>query len=161
MATGPSRRLAPEPEVILPTQFFATLRRAAPRQTGEYRLLVAVLRDAITCFQKYAFVLQRREHRLFGETERWLMECTDGLERTDDRGFSFEQICGFLGLDAGYLRHGLQRWRDAQIAHASRQAQVAAARRLPADGCSARDQHDGHSPRQIVRVARYEQESRQ
>ena len=122
MAPGPSPLLAPEPEVILPTQFFATLRRAAPRQAGEYRLLVAVLTDAIACFQKYALVAQKRDHRLFGETERWLMEGTDGLERTDDRGFSFEQICGFLGLDAGYLRRGLQRWRDAQIAHESRSA---------------------------------------
>jgi len=107
MVTDPNRRLAPEPEVILPMQFFATLRRGAARQAGEYRLLVAVLADAIACFQKYAFVAQKRDHRLFEEAAQWIMEDADGLERTGDRRLSFEQICGFLGLDAGYLRDKL------------------------------------------------------
>lgn len=119
MATGPRRLLAPEPEVILPTQFFATLRRDAPRKGGEYRLVVAVLEDAIACFQKYAFVAQKRGHRLFEEAAQWIMDDAERLEHRGERGFSFEQVCGFLGLDPAYLRRGLQRWRDAQGAHES------------------------------------------
>ena len=125
MTAGPTRLLAPEPDVILPTQFFATQCRDAPRKGGEYRLLVAVLKDAIDCFQKYAFVAQKRGHRLFNEAAQWIMEDADGVERTDDRGFSFEQVCGFLGLDPAYLRSGLRRWHDAQIGTPrSRQAEV-------------------------------------
>ena len=117
MATGPSRRLTPEPEVILPTQFFATLRRDAPRKGGEYRLVVAVLEDAVDCFQKYAFAVDKRGRRIFEEAKRWIIDDAKASEGKNDSGFSFEQICGVLGLDPAYLRRGLQRWRDARIAH--------------------------------------------
>ena len=117
MATGPTRLLAPEPEVILPTQFFATLRRDAPHKRGEYRLLVAVLEDAITCFQKYAFAVDKRGRRIFEEARRWIIDDAKAPERKNDCGFSFQQICGVLDLDPAYLRRGLQRWRDARIAH--------------------------------------------
>ncbi len=115
MAIAPKRMLSPEPEVILPAQFFATLRRAAPRKGGEYRLLVAILEDAVACFQKYAFVAQKRNHRIYDEAARWIMEDAHGRDHKATDGFSFEQTCAFLGLDPAYLRRGLQRWRDAQI----------------------------------------------
>jgi hypothetical protein len=43
-----------EPDAIVPSPFFATVRRQAATKQGEYRLLVAVLGDAIRCFQENA-----------------------------------------------------------------------------------------------------------
>jgi hypothetical protein len=65
-------------------------------QTGEQRLLLALLCDAM---QAYACELARRKrpHRL-RELKRWF-ESTD---RT--YVFSFESVCDALGLDVGYVR---------------------------------------------------------
>jgi hypothetical protein len=34
----------------------------------------------------------------------------------DAPAFTFEYICEVLGLDPDYIRHGLQRWREEQLA---------------------------------------------
>jgi hypothetical protein len=116
MLTTPSHLL--EPDTILPSQFFATRRRDALQKKGEYRLLVAVLEDAIACYQKYALSIEKRDRRAFEEVEQWIMDAPVVPPRKDDYSFSFEQICGVLGLDPAYMRHGLQKWRDRRIAAA-------------------------------------------
>ena len=40
-----------EPSILVPAQFFAGLRHKAPAE-GERRLMLAILEDAIECFQK-------------------------------------------------------------------------------------------------------------
>ncbi len=72
--------------------------------TGVRRLALAVLTEAVRCFQENASGHDRRSRRLFREAEEWLMG-------NGDPEFSFEEICEALKLDASYLRHGLQRWR--------------------------------------------------
>jgi hypothetical protein len=95
-----------EPDVVLPAQYFRVLRGRAS-YGGERRLIIAVLEDAINCFQKNLFATDNRGRRLFQEAEEWLMSVDRELP------FAFENICEFLSLDAGYIRKGLRRWAYA------------------------------------------------
>ena len=97
-------------ESILPAQFFAELRGHA---TGERRLLVAILEDAIHCFQRFMCASRLREQRLFHDAEQWIMQ--PGRRVPDgniEPHFSFEQVCEVLRLDPDYLRTRLQRRRQ-------------------------------------------------
>ncbi len=99
-----------QPEIILPEQFFAELRG---RARGERLLLIAILEDAIHCFQKFLFATRPREQRLFREAERWMMEM--GWRNPGEDAaphFSFEQVCDVLGIDPDYLRGRLEHWRQ-------------------------------------------------
>lgn len=98
-----------EPDVILPAQFFRTL-RGREAHGGERRLILAVLEDAINCFQKNLFAQTSRGKRLFREAEHWVMS----VER--DMPFAFENICEFLSFDAECIRQGLCRWARAATA---------------------------------------------
>lgn len=72
----------------------------------EVKLMVAVLADAIICFIKYARGKQRREQRLYSETEKWL------LAEDSNWLFSFESLCEFLEINPRYLRGGLLRLKQ-------------------------------------------------
>ncbi len=104
-----------ESEALLPSQL---LGRKALSKKGEYRLALAVLKDAIECFQKYSCARDGRGRRLFCEAESWLL--TEHAPASDTAAFTFEHICNFLDLDIGYLRHGLRRWREAHSHPAKR-----------------------------------------
>lgn len=75
------------------------------RKQPECRLLWAVLQEGVETYMKYAAATNRRGRRLFREAEDWIMQ--------DDPTWlcSFVSICHILGLDPGYLRLGLRRWR--------------------------------------------------
>lgn len=103
-----------EPDVMLPSQFFGTLRRQAPTKRGECQLMVAVLEDAVHCFQKYSLARDRQGQRLFREAEEWMM--VDAWPAGDEPTLSFQYVCDMVGLDALYLRGGLRRWRERQLA---------------------------------------------
>ncbi len=75
---------------------------------AERRLALAVLTEAVQCFQKHAVARDVRGRRLFREAEQWLMGGDNNPQ------FSFEGICEALKLDPGYLRNGLRRWRERQ-----------------------------------------------
>ncbi len=98
-----------EPETILPAQYFDRVQIDASLQ-AEKRLMLAVLEDAVGTFQKYAHVSGRRPRRLFAEAEEWFAS-------TDTQWpFAFVNICQALGLEPEYIRRGLRRWRDHQLA---------------------------------------------
>ena len=86
------------------------------RRQPECRLLWAVLENAVDAYMKYAFTTSRRGKRLFREAEEWIWR--------DDPTWlcSFTSICHVLGVDPGYIRRGLRKWRDAQIVPAFEQA---------------------------------------
>ena len=71
----------------------------------EIALMHAVLADAINCLQKQGTTNGRDTQRLVREAEEWVF--SDDL----DWPFSFLNICAALGIDPGYLRRGLTRWR--------------------------------------------------
>jgi hypothetical protein len=73
----------------------------------EEALMVAVLSDAIECYQKYIFAKDEKGKRLFQEAEAWI------LERNSDWFFSFDNICELLCLQPDYIRQGLLCWKEA------------------------------------------------
>lgn len=98
-----------EPEVVLPSQYFGSAMVDASLQP-EKRLMLAVLEDAVGTYQKYANARERNGQRLFEDVEEWFT--------ADDHQwpYSFVNISQALGLDASYVRRGLDRWRDRQRA---------------------------------------------
>ena len=67
------------------------------RSSPEHRLLIAVLEDAIDCFQN------PDEQRLALQAAEWIMD-------DESQGpLSFESVCFFLGLNPSAVRASLQR----------------------------------------------------
>jgi len=82
-------------------QYFAT-HRSQNRLEPEKRLMLAVLQDALFCFQRYFPARGGRRRKLFWESWQWFtVEGSDSV-------FAFENICEVLGLDASYIRRGLK-----------------------------------------------------
>ena len=98
-----------EPEVLLPSQFYERNKHRSILE-GERRLMLAVLEDAVSCFQKYAGATRPRNKRLFQEAEDWFMD-EDG-----SWVFSFEAICAVLDINPEYFRGRLQRWKQDLLA---------------------------------------------
>jgi hypothetical protein len=76
---------------------------------GEERLMLAVLEEAVKCFQEYVLATRPREKRLFQEAEESI------LEKDSDYLFSFESICQTLGLHPDYTRQALLVWKEAKL----------------------------------------------
>jgi hypothetical protein len=88
------------PDVLTPAQYYS-----APVASPYHRLLLAILEDAIRCFQRNFAVRDGSRRILFRETEEWLF---------DSRGTAFmscPMVCESLGIDPAQLRRYLHRWR--------------------------------------------------
>jgi len=94
-----------EPDTLLPAQFFAAFSREGGL-VRERRLMLAVLQDAVECYQKYALARDPKGRLLFEGAEEWI----ESGER--EWPFSYENICEILGLNPGYIRRGLSKWRQ-------------------------------------------------
>ena len=96
-------------DTLAAQQFNDTYRRKIPHQS-EVRLMLAILEDAINCYQDNVFALNKKRIQLFKEAEEWFMN--------DDASwiFSFVSICSILNLEPDYFRQGLRRWTAAQRA---------------------------------------------
>ena len=90
-----------EPDTLLPSQFFDQLRRGG-EHSGEQRLMITILEDAVNVYLKHADARGPYEQRLFAEAEEWIED------RDGSWIFSFESVCDFLSLEADYLRRGLR-----------------------------------------------------
>jgi hypothetical protein len=102
-----------EADIIVPSQFFDRIRAERSSQP-EKRLMLAVMEDAITIFQKSVHGATRRQRRLLKETEEWISSIDTNWP------FSFENICAALDIEANYLRFGLRRWKESLLAQHSR-----------------------------------------
>jgi hypothetical protein len=102
-----------QPDTLLPAQFLDTFQRKSHLEP-EKRLMMAVLEDAIACYQKYAFARDPRGKAMFRDAEEWIEETGAGWL------FSFENVCDVLGLNADYLRRGLRRLVETKQAGPSR-----------------------------------------
>jgi hypothetical protein len=98
-----------QPDTLLPMQYFAALRRKT-QQEPERRLAIAVLEDAVDCFQKHLTARDRKSRQLFVDADEWIS--------SQDRSwpFAFENICDLLHINAEYLRRGLDAWKAKQLA---------------------------------------------
>jgi hypothetical protein len=97
-----------QPDSLLAVHYFETLRRKTLLEPEQW-LMLAILEDAIHCFQDNLFTRNVRGKRLFEEAEEWIVEA-DG-----DRVFSFENICEALGFNPAYVRQGLLRWMENKL----------------------------------------------
>jgi hypothetical protein len=98
-----------QPDTLVVEQYLEHFRRRIPVEP-EKRLMLAVLEDAINCFQDNLFARNRKSRKLFDDAEEWI------LDRSADRVFSFESICEVLGFSPEYLRQGLLRWKEKKLA---------------------------------------------
>jgi len=71
-------------------------------------LMLALLEDAIACFQGRFFKPSRTNDKLFQEAEEWINSEDEGV-------FSFNNVCETLGLHPENLRKGLEQWKAKQI----------------------------------------------
>jgi hypothetical protein len=93
-----------ETDTLSGYQFFKVFKQKSASDP-ERRLMLAVLSDAIECFQKYANAENRRGRTLYANAESWINS------RDSSWPYSFEQICDVLDINANYLRIGLVQWR--------------------------------------------------
>ena len=94
-----------EPDVLIAEVWGGDARRRSAALSSEKRLMLAVLHNALDCYQKYMFADDRAGRELFAEAAAWI-ECTsrDGL-------FSFESISEALDIEPQYFRRGLAEWQ--------------------------------------------------
>jgi hypothetical protein len=98
-----------EPDILSPSQYLDTFHRKTLIEP-EKKLMMAILEDAIHCFQDNILFDSGKRKKLFDDAEAWFFdESTDWL-------FSFINVSELLGLDPRYLRAGLLRWRKRQLA---------------------------------------------
>ena len=97
-----------EPDTLLPAQYLENF-RGKTLVEPERRLMLAVLEDAINCFQVNVMAQSGRRKKLFNEAEDWIME------QDDDWMFSFVSVCEILRLNPEYVRQGLLRWKEKKL----------------------------------------------
>jgi hypothetical protein len=97
-----------EPDPVVSAQYFESLRRKTLLEP-EKMLMLAVLEDAIKCFQNKVLARNRRREKLFEESEAWI------LARDRDWFFSFENICEVLEINPAYVRQGLLGWKERTL----------------------------------------------
>ena len=98
-----------EPDTLVSAQYLENLRRKTVLEP-EKRLVLAVLEDAINCFQVNVMAQSGRAKKLFNDSEDWIMG------RDDDWIFSFVSVCELLRFNPEYVRQGLLWWKEKKLA---------------------------------------------
>lgn len=70
----------------------------------EESLMLAVLQDAVSCFQQNFHARTGKKRQLFLDAEAWI------FGQQEDHLFGFETVCEVLRINAAYLRRGLRDW---------------------------------------------------
>ena len=76
--------------------------------TGEQRLMLALLVDAINVYQKGAMSHDVRARRLYVDAEHWVVASASGAGV-----LSFDNVCDALGINAALLRRRIISWKHA------------------------------------------------
>jgi hypothetical protein len=97
-----------QPDILIPDQFRSTYARTVHLES-EKILMLAVLWDAVACFQANLGAIQTRKQQLFNDAEQWILAADPNYL------FSFEYICAVLGFEPEYLRRGLMAWKDIAL----------------------------------------------
>ena len=97
-----------QPDPLFVDRYLDTVRRKAYLEP-EKRLMLAVLEDAVACFQKHLIAQKGKGKTLFRQAEEWI------LEENSDWTFSFESICEALDIDPKCLRDGLLKWKEKKL----------------------------------------------
>jgi len=101
-----------EPDIFLPSQFYGN--GGLSRQLeGEKRLMIAILKDAVECLDKYRGARSSSGRSHYQNALEWVQDLgTEWL-------FSFTNICDLLGFDPDYLREVLLQ-REGKSARSAR-----------------------------------------
>jgi hypothetical protein len=97
------------PQALLPLQFYGP-RRGTSEIEPLRRLMVAMLVDAVRCFQTKFETHQPARRQEFAEVRSWI------FSEADDGPFSFKAVCDAIGLDPAAIRKGLARWEEKRLA---------------------------------------------
>jgi hypothetical protein len=94
-------------DVVVPAQYLD----AQPARTlePEKTLMLAVLEDAVRCFQENHAARCGNRKRIFQNAHEWL------FKPNNDWVFSFENVCAVLGFDPKYIRRGLRGWKEKEL----------------------------------------------
>ncbi len=97
-------------DLILPCQYFDI--SGGHSLSGEQRLMLALLTDAINVYQKGVLSRRINARRLYVDAERWI------LADDDTCGWlSFPTVCEALGIHTGLLRRRIISWKHAINRH--------------------------------------------
>ena len=91
-------------ELILPCQYCDV--SSGYGLSGEQRLMLALLTDALNVYQKGALSRLTRPRRLYVDAERWIL-----AERAESNTFSFTTVCDSLGINSELLRRRIIDWK--------------------------------------------------
>ena len=97
-----------QPDVLIPTQYLDTYRRHFHLEP-ERTLMLAVLQDAVVCFQENLAATCKKKQSLYFDAEKWIFNSDQSYL------FSFDNVCDALGYDTSYMRQGLRRWKEAAL----------------------------------------------
>jgi hypothetical protein len=75
----------------------------------EHELMVAVLEGALADYQRCCSARDKKGMKQFADAKAWI------LESDSEWIFSFINCCEALGIEPGYLRQGLLRWKRAKL----------------------------------------------
>ena len=89
---------------ILPSQYYDV--SGGHRLTGEQRLMLALLADAINVYQQGVLSRNTRKRLLFIDAERWIMGASKSRH-----AFSFDTVCDALGINCAVLRRRMLTWK--------------------------------------------------
>lgn len=89
------------PTAILPAQYWQRRTLTEPW----HRLMLAILVDAVRCYQRNLHSSAPKDRRDFREAQEWL------FSDADSGPFACQAICHVLGVDTDYLRERLRQWR--------------------------------------------------
>ena len=103
-------------ETLLPVQFHGARRRAAIEP--ERRLMLAMLVDAVRCFQSSSEPRLPAKRREYAEAQSWIFS-------DDDSGFfSFGAICNALEIDRKSVRQRFLHWQERKDGARSNEVQA-------------------------------------
>ena len=120
-----------QPDSLLSPQYFETVRGKTILEP-EKRLMLAILEDAVDCFQNNILARSLKSRRLFQETKTWIVEM-DG-----DWLFSFDNVCEALELNPAYVRLGLLQMMIPPLGTASELLDVSTRKKRETNESSAR-----------------------
>jgi hypothetical protein len=96
-------------EAVLPEQFYGPRRQASDFLPVQ-RLLIAMLVDAVRCFQTKCGTTQSEKRQEFAEARWWI------FSDKNNGPFSFRTVCEALDLNPKTIRECLSRWAEERVA---------------------------------------------
>jgi hypothetical protein len=94
--------LLSQADIILPSQYYGSV--GSVGLSGEQRLMLAVLVDAINVLQSWKGTGSARKRHNFAEAAQWVNT------RGTSHPFSFDSVCDALEIDSELLRSRLSIW---------------------------------------------------